>query len=710
MGELQALFKWLLMVFLLAVLMRPYLRIKNLKLWDDGFSISFGLGTAISFFFSFILSALKIIKFDTAGIYISTIIIIILGIFISTKSVKNKITLSTKFVYGFLLFALIFLLGVYIKGFNPNITSVTEQYMDYGFVNTIYRQKNVFPEDIWYLGEKLNYYYLGQAATAFLCRLSFVLPKFGYPFMLYTIEASLFTMVFALVSAMIQGKKLSRILGGLSASFMACFAGNGHYIYYGIIVPIIENITGNMSLRYADYGYYFPDSTTYIGYNQVIPDYGKHEYPAYSFILGDLHAHVINLLFVIPLLALLIDYAYDESTVRVNETAGLSRYKALIYEFFDFRLIAISALFALFMGSNYWDFPIYFVICGGVILFTDFHKNGISISTFIHVLIKGGVMLVIAFLLAAPFNLHFTKMASEIHFCENHSPLYKMLILWFIPVFICVSYLISLIRKYCTKLQNDQKESSGTVFIMLALVPCAIGLILLPEIIYVKDIYGEAYARFNTMFKLTYQAFLLTAIVIGMAVGYRIENRNTCRGVILLLTVLLLSTYSVTGIRQFMGNIFDFSSRTSSDCTAYIDEDITLDVQKNIIDIINSDQRDLIHILEASGVSYQPDNMISVFTGAPTYVGWGVHEWMWRSGWDPIGMRQGEVSYFYNSGNIDYCSQFVKDNKIDYIVVGPREYYYYEINLNGFENLQNIRLIYESDDNFYRLYKVDTEM
>lgn len=712
MEELQAIFKWLLMVFMLSTLMRPYLRIRNLKFWDRGFSLSFGLGTAISFFFCWIISALGVADFDTFWVILSVIIVTIFGTIMSTALVKNKITLSVlfdkkadyaRYLLGFLVFAIVFLLGIYVKGFKPEITSTTEQYMDYGFVKSIYRQQVAFPEDIWYAGENLNYYFLGQAVTVFLCRLSFVGPEWGYPFMLYTIEASLFTMVLSLSASMIRGKRTGKILGGLAASFMACFAGNGHYLIYGVIVPLYEKITGNISLRYAQYGYFFSDSTTYIGYDQAVEDFGKHEFPAYSFILGDLHAHVINLIFVIPLLALLFDYAFDNASAKSTNQVN---YKTRIFTLFDVRLFLISVFFAVFMGSNYWDFPIYFVICGGVILFSDFHKEGLKWSVFLRVLIKGALMLGMSFLLAAPFNMHFTKMASEIHFCDNHSPIYKLIILWIIPVGICVWFLIYLIKKNLISKKSDSDFEQRKTILMIAFVSCAIGLIILPEIIYVKDIYGESYARFNTMFKLTYQSFVLTAIVIGAAVGTWIEDRKSLRGVILLSAILLLSSYTGVGIAQFMGSIFDIDNRRSCNSYDFIYDDIDIEPQMNAIEIINNDTRKRVHILETGGTSYQPDNMISVFTGAPTYVGWGVHEWMWRGEWDPIGRRQGEVAFFYESGQNDYCSQFLTNQTIDYIWVGPREQMNYEIDYSGFENLPEVTLEYESEDHKYRLYSV----
>lgn len=44
------------------------------------------------------------------------------------------------------------------------------------------------------------------------------------------------------------------------------------------------------------------------------------------------------------------------------------------------------------------------------------------------------------------------------------------------------------------------------------------GLIAIPEFVYVRDIYENGNARANTMFKLTYQAYML----FGMTMGYGI--------------------------------------------------------------------------------------------------------------------------------------------------------------------------------------------
>ena len=72
---------------------------------------------------------------------------------------------------------------------------------------------------------------------------------------------------------------------------------------------MLRNILGlNDFAKDTDYSfgdYWFPNATRYIGYNPDTADKTIHEFPSYSFVLGDLHAHVINIMFVLTVVALL---------------------------------------------------------------------------------------------------------------------------------------------------------------------------------------------------------------------------------------------------------------------------------------------------------------------------------------------------------------------------------------------------------------------
>ena len=120
------------------------------------------------------------------------------------------------------------------------------------------------------------------------------------------------------------------------------------------------------------------------------------------------------------------------------------------------------------------------------------------------------------------------------------------------------------------------------------------------------------------------------------------------------------------------------------------------------IEYLNGLPEEQLHIIEAAGTSYQPDDKLSVFTGASTVIGWYVHEWLWRSNSEVVRYRSDEVRSFYESGDKQYCEDFIERFDIDYIYLGPREYYYYAIRTEGFN--ENCEVAW--DDQGYALLKV----
>ena len=108
----------------------------------------------------------------------------------------------------------------------------------------------------------------------------------------------------------------------------------------------------------------------YIGFNPDVEDKTIHEFPCYSFVLGDLHAHVVDIMFVLLLLGLL--YAWMKK-VRTTELSGesMSRRKFWKKQLLMPQLLAAGALLGMFHWTNYWDFVIYFVVTCGAALFMN---------------------------------------------------------------------------------------------------------------------------------------------------------------------------------------------------------------------------------------------------------------------------------------------------------------------------------------------------
>lgn len=160
---------------------------------------------------------------------------------------------------------------------------------------------------------------------------------------------------------------------------------------------------------------------------------------------------------------------------------------------------------------------------------------------------------------------------------------------------------------------------------------CAIGLIIIPELVYVRDIYEESYARSNTMFKLTYQAFILFGICMSYIITRFLlwKKSGFCRcsaesGWYCFYTF----GYFGTSVYSWFGNIFDLSEYRGLDATAYLENVFSEDA--GAIRWLDETIEGQPVVLEANGDSYSDYERVSAMTGLPTVLGWYVHEWLWR--------------------------------------------------------------------------------
>ena len=419
------------------------------------------------------------------------------------------------------LFFLWFALWVYIIGFKPEAYG-TEKFMDYAFMTSMMRSLYMPFADPWYAGAAINYYYGGQYIASFLAKLTGATAGEGYNLMRALIAAGSFMLPFSLVYQLLHDRlwgktrgetgtsagalRRAPFLGGLLGGTAVAFCGNFHYIIFGVILPIVYKI------RDEYYMYWFPDSTRYIGYNPDLPDKTIHEYPAYSTVLGDLHAHYVNILFVVTVTAVVYAWAKKQDYRRQERLAFLAP-----------EVLIAGFMTGAFRWTNYWDFPIYYVVCGSIFFFVLLRAYREEIGKFILVMLAiAAVMFGAGYLAALPFSVSFVKIASTVGLTHSHSQFYQLLILWGLPVLCLIGFVIQLFFE-----RRAMKQNTSRVLWKVRKMPlpdlavlmyglCAAGLVLLPELIYVKDIYDGDHYRANTMFKLTYQSFIL----FGMCMAY----------------------------------------------------------------------------------------------------------------------------------------------------------------------------------------------
>ena len=685
---------WYLYLLIFTVVGFPLGYLLFRKFYDRGYIFAKVLGFLIPGYLMWCGASLHIIKFTYLNALLCVIIFGILSyLYLIIAKMKKKsigsftsdIRSKIKVFYRLeIIFLMLFLLVAYVKGFSPDANS-TEKYMDYGFM-AIMSNTDYFPSiDMWFAGENINYYYFGHYILTFITKVTKTSINFGYNlslvtlFMITLFEA--YVIGFNLVKKSTSDNYLP-YFGGIISSLGVNIAGNFHYVIFNIIYPVIYTI---FHLPYK--GYSIWDSTRYIGYNPDTVDKVIHEFPNFSYILGDLHSHVIDIFLVLLLLGLLLSYLF-------NEVKNDERIKASTIGIISLNGIMLGLIIGMMKMTNFWDYPIYLVV---IMLFFFFHylTKYQTIKDVLFMLVYQLILIIcLSQLFTLPFTMSFVKIASKIAISPYHTIFYQLLVLWGIPslaVLYYFGYTIKknwpikidkfLIRNYVEKLKLSD-------FFILIIGFCAIGLVITPEFLYVVDIFYDSIPRFNTVFKFTYQSFILFGICYGYIIVMLLKSKKRINYYIsqfLIVVFLLMCCYCYTAVEQWFGDITNPENYKTLDATAFLEyETLNYDSASTadnlaIINYLNEEADKDAIIIEAKGDSYSSDNQISTFTGRATVVGWTGHEWLWRSknsNFDyPENLvnREDDISIFYNTDDTDTLIGLINKYNISYIVIGYTE-------------------------------------
>lgn len=526
---------WYTILFLFSLITLPvaFKIFKNFG--SGGFMASKVLGILSVSFVVWTLSYIKIFRFNYVFVLIAAAIVAFCCYF--PKSLRSNLMdkLSEEYIVERIvieeaIFAVALVILCYLKGFGSAIRG-EEKFMDYGFIMTMLRNPELPASDIWLSGYKINYYYFGQFIWALVIKLSGLNPAEAYNIAMVSAIAIPFSMCFSFGKILIEGaqmngfhqNKILPYLTGLLAGFAAMIFGNSHSFFYD------SDGAGNGFLQFLkDRGFevgdidnfFYPDSTRFIGWNPVVTTNGGdktiEEFPFYSFLIGDLHAHVVSVMTV--LLMAMILFALILSAQAPSGQAPAKHldlkggrfpkdeYKILITP----HLVIVSVLLGITQMTNYWDFLSYFVFSSMAMLLVNTRKTekfstipsailfagnivgilGVYLlagnNVLAHIAVQAIVLIisyiltgmfpsalsrtsfamsflfVVSHLAAAPFNLNFDMISNTLAKVKNRSSLFQILILWFTHLVICLTFfVITIVFKNVKVLDKKSKKNKG---------------------------------------------------------------------------------------------------------------------------------------------------------------------------------------------------------------------------------------------------------
>ena len=364
---------WFLSLEIIGILLFPLVFIIFVNLPDRGYSICKIFFLLLTGYLIWISGLTHIIP--NSFLSISALILLTIGssIFIFLRK-RCQIISFLKSEWPVLLaldflFLVVFMIWITIASQHPDI-SHTEKPMDFGFLNAIFSSKYFPPEDPWFSGYPISYYYFGHLIMATFAKVTLTSPAIAYNLSISLIPALLAIGSYGLLYNLIRLSNASRkisiaysligpallllmsnLQGPLELAHAQGWGSSGFWDWAQI--KGLEGIHDSLTSFYPNDTWWWWRSTRVIDtlVEGASIDYTITEFPLFSFILGDLHPHVLSLPFLILFLSLMANMFFSSYE---------SRGRWLTQNPLGFGVTA------LILGSisfiNFWDAPTYLLL------------------------------------------------------------------------------------------------------------------------------------------------------------------------------------------------------------------------------------------------------------------------------------------------------------------------------------------------------------
>lgn len=541
-------------------------------------------------------------------------------------------------------FALLFWFGLAQRLGWADLTGL-EKFTDMAFLSAAMRADWMPPPDAWYAGARVNYYYVGQAMNAAWGHLAGAPAAAAYQIGMASLFALTGLAVWRLTVELATpaGARIAQVLGG-TAAVLTLYGGNLHSALYTLFRGLMPTTRD---------GFYFPDSTRFIGFDPPTGDKGFTEFIAYAFAAGDLHAHVVAtpvfLLGVLLLLAIL-------ARGRAGAAPDLMQAAALGW------------VLGLCVAINSWDVAVLGLVALIVALILAVAPGAPVARRLDRLGAAAVVVLAAGFVTAAPFLGAFTPFAAGIEAAPARTPAWQLLVLYghVLPA-VLLFLVLALVRR----------GDAGQLAVGLVLVAALI-LVALPETVIVRDIYGLDYARANTMFKLSFRAQSLLTIgaLAALAPAVRLGGVRLAAALVALAPLVATLAYAP---HVFLPP----SVIRNLDGLAFLGDERALVEAAGRLALAPGES-----LIEASGEAFGETGRVSALTGQPAVLGWAGHEWLWRGEGGAAYARADQVRRFYTTADPAERCAVIRQFGIRFVILGQVEARTYpDLNVPGILSL-----------------------
>ncbi len=595
------------------------------------------------------------------------------------------------------------------RSFNPAIR-YTEKPMELAILSSTIVSSDLPPPDPWFASEPINYYIFGYVEIAGLAKVLAIVPEVAFNLALASLFAS------SIVSIGTAAAHLATSRSGESFRWSALF------LAVFLLVGVGNWQTAWALLRHP-HDALAASWWTGPGWNasRVIVDSGFpwggspratiNEFPAFSFVLGDLHPHLLALPLLGAFLGSLSTVAKGISPPRTVVLAGVLLGCLWITNTWAVPLAALTAVLVLVgrrqLGFSRAALLIGLLGCVAVVIAIPFQRTyipsyglspqdippvvaqipflswmirtvGLVVwerSSFGELLRAHGTLLVPGGLavgaqllgLPAPYRPRSGVVVAITGFLAVLALASKTpaLLLIGIPL-VAAGWMLW----QCGR--SREIWSSALPFLVAAW-----GGILTVEFFYLRDVFGD---RMNTVFKVYFDAWALQAVALP-ALLLRLLPVRRFLGIVsfglVAVTLLAATLYLPLSAWKWTNG---FAHHEGLDGLGYLrhaqaDEEAGIQwIRQNIAPKAV--------VLEAPGCSYGmtmevPHSRVSMATGRPTILGWDGHEYQWRRGslkqLAALEERKTQLRDFFEFPSVERVKEVLDRYDVTYVYIGTLE-------------------------------------
>ena len=450
-SELFAALRWWSALLIIGMAATPLVFVLFRKLPDRGYAFVKMVGLLLVSYLFWMLGSLGFLTNNLGSILLCLAFLAALSLWLyrhyrSTDSEQPSLWhwLSknrTQVILTEIVFAVLFFAWVWVRAQNPAITA-TEKPMEFAFLNSVGRSPNFPPLDPWLSGFAISYYYFGYIMTSVIAAVANVSEPIAFNLGIAWLVAGTATGAFGLVynSLAAQGARRSARVLGLVAALAIPVAGN---LVIGLEVAHANELGSpafwqwldvrDLNLPPDDDGRLRYETSNWWWWRSSRPIHEYHisgraedglepiaEFPGFSFVLGDMHPHVLALPFALLSLALALVWwlpnrgsAHDPPLLDKSwDLHGWGHRLRMLTRSIGIPLWLFTALILGGLSFlNTWDVLIYLFVVAGAFFLARWRDSGwhsrIVWQTFSVVLL----LLAPIILLYLPFFLGFRSQA-----------------------------------------------------------------------------------------------------------------------------------------------------------------------------------------------------------------------------------------------------------------------------------------------------------